>query len=174
MARKLSSRGFTIIELMVTVAIMAIGMAIAYPSFTGMIRSNRLATSTNTLISPFNLARTEAIRSNRGGGICMSANGTSCTTSGGWEQGWLVWTDLDGKGDLTAGEPVVRYFEANSGLTMTSDAEAIIFDQRGRLVPRTDIVLTLKSSECPKNEKLMREITVSQVGQVRFTSKVCP
>lgn len=174
MSRYGSIRGFTLIELMVTIAIMAIGLAIAYPSFTGVIRSNRVATGTNTLIATFNLARTEAIRSNRGGGVCMSANGTSCTTAGGWEQGWLVWTDLDGNGDLTAGEPVVRYFEANKGLAMNSDAKAIIFDQRGRLVPQADIILTLKSSECPKDQKLVRLITVNQIGQVRYESPPCP
>lgn len=174
MSRYDSIRGFTLIELMVTIAVMAIGAAIALPSFTGIIRSNRVATGTNTLIATFNLARTEAIRSNRGGGMCISTNGTSCTTSGGWEQGWLVWTDLDGEGDLSAGEPVVRYMEASKGLAMTSDAKAIIFDQRGRLVPRADIELVLKSTECPKDQKLVREITVNQVGQIRFESKPCP
>src|SRR5690554_5417112 len=73
-----SQRGVTLIELMVTLAVFAIGAAVAYPSFTSVIRSNRVATSTNNFIGAFNLARSEAIRSNRGGAVCPSADGEAC------------------------------------------------------------------------------------------------
>ena len=64
-----TSRGFTLVELMITIAVLAIGSALAYPSFSGVMRSNRVATSTNGLLAAFNLARSEAIRTNRGGGV---------------------------------------------------------------------------------------------------------
>lgn len=173
MSKYRSIRGFTLIELMVTIAVMAIGMAIAFPSFTGMIRSNRAAAGTNALIATFNLARTEAIRSNRGAGVCPSTNGTSCATSGGWEQGWLVWSDVDGMGDFDVGEPVVRYFQASTGLSITTAANTVVFDQRGRLVPSNDVAVKLQTSKCPDDEKLVRNITVSQFGQIRYEPALC-
>lgn len=59
--------GFTLVELMVTVAVLAILSTIAYPSFQSTIRSNRVATTTNELIASLALARSEAIKNTRGG-----------------------------------------------------------------------------------------------------------
>ena len=69
--------GFTLIELLVTISIMAILLTIALPSFQGSMRSNRVATTSNELLASLSLARSEAIRSTRGGGVCASADGAT-------------------------------------------------------------------------------------------------
>ncbi len=86
-------RGLTLIELMVGVAVLAIILMFAAPSFRGAIASNRLTTSTNELVSAIALARSEAIRRGSRVTICKSADGAACTTAGGWQQGWIVFTD---------------------------------------------------------------------------------
>src|SRR6185369_496626 len=87
--------GFTMIELMVTIAIMAILAAIAAPSFNEAILSNKLAGYANNFVASAQLARSEAVKRNKPVRICRSANGTSCATSGTWRQGWIVFSDLN-------------------------------------------------------------------------------
>ena len=83
-------RGFTLIELMVTITVLAILLAVAVPSFDGIRLSNRLTSYATDLLAGSQLARTEAIKRNAPVTMCVSANGTSCATSGGWETGWIV------------------------------------------------------------------------------------
>lgn len=175
--------GFTLIELMVTISIAAIGMAIAYPSFTGVLRSNRVATGTNAVIASFNLARTEAIRSNRGGGVCPSTDGTECSGTD-WNVGVLVFTDRDADRKWSAGDTAIRYFDARPGLLMDAKLAAgesggggattvseVSFDSRGRAAMAVDIVM--KPADCKKDSDLQRRIHVSRIGQTRTGKEVC-
>ena len=69
------SKGFTLVELMVTVAVLAILSTIAYPSFKSSIRSNRVATGGNEALALIALARSEGVRNKQGGGVCGSSTG---------------------------------------------------------------------------------------------------
>ncbi len=80
--------GFTLIELMVTLAVAAIMLTIAVPSFQEFIGSNRLTSEANGFLTSLNLARSEAIKGNVRVTLCVSSNGTSCAASGGWELGY--------------------------------------------------------------------------------------
>ncbi|MES2538446.1 MAG: GspH/FimT family pseudopilin [Pseudomonadota bacterium] len=82
--------GFTLIELMVTIVILAILLAIVMPSFNNALLGGKLNALANNFIASTNLARSEAIKRNSEITLCMSANGTSCASTGSWEQGWIV------------------------------------------------------------------------------------
>lgn len=86
-------RGFTLVELMITLAVVAIVVSIAAPSLGQFIRENRAATQANNLLASVQLARSEAI--NRGMQVTMRR--TSGTNSL-WEDGWTIFTDWDGDG----------------------------------------------------------------------------
>ncbi len=79
--------GFTLIELMVTIAIAAILLALAIPNFIPTITSNRLTTHANELVTALNLARSEAIK--RGQEVVVRKTGAN------WEDGWQVFVDID-------------------------------------------------------------------------------
>jgi type IV fimbrial biogenesis protein FimT len=81
--------GFTLIELMVTIAVVAILLGVAVPAFTSSQLSTQLRTSTNNLIAGAHLARSEAIKRNTIVRLCVSADGATCG-SGNWNQGWIV------------------------------------------------------------------------------------
>lgn len=102
--------GFTILELMITVAVLAILMGIAVPSFNEMIRQNRLATQTNDLLTATAVARSEAVKRGARVTLCpANGNGSDCSGAATWSGGWLVITD-DGAnvGTLDAGEMVIQ------------------------------------------------------------------
>lgn len=83
--------GFTLVELMVTLAVIAIVVSIAAPSFGQLIRENRAATQANNVLASIQLARSEAI--NRGIEVTMLPASNS-----NWHEGWTVFTDWDADG----------------------------------------------------------------------------
>lgn len=83
-------RGFTLIELMITIAVLSILMAITAPSFNNALLGTKLGAYANDLVSSAIVARSEAIKRNTTVTLCASGNGTTCAASGGWEQGWIV------------------------------------------------------------------------------------
>lgn len=163
--------GFTLIELMVTLTVFVILASIAYPSFRGMIRSNRLATANNELIALTGLARSEGIRNSRGGGVCGSTDGTGC--DGEWSKGVLAWSDLDGDGQLGSSDTVLRFSQGNSQLSVLGPAGATIaFDGRGRRRAAADQTLVLSPDTCKTGEP-KSTLTINQSGQVRATKGTC-
>ena len=94
--------GFTLIELMITLAIVAILLTVGVPSLTAFMQGNRLISSTNELVSALHVARSEAIKLNVRVSVCESSDGANCSTTGNWENGWIVFIDGYGAtpGDL--------------------------------------------------------------------------
>ncbi len=84
--------GFTIIELMITVAVASLLMAIAVPSFNQMVVSGRLTAQSNEFVAALSLARSEAIKRNASVTLCRanSATATDCSTASGTWTNWIV------------------------------------------------------------------------------------
>ena len=82
--------GFTLLEAMVSIAVMLILVTIAVPSFNDASLSSQLRSSASDLMASARLARSEAMKRNAPVTMCMSSDGENCATSGGWEQGWIV------------------------------------------------------------------------------------
>ena len=92
--------GFTMIELMVVVAVIAVTMAIALPSFNEMVANNRVTSETNRIVSDIQLARSEAMKRGVRIVMCRSADTTAVTpacggTSHTWTNGWLLFASGD-------------------------------------------------------------------------------
>jgi len=83
--------GFTMIELIVTMTIAGILMALAVPAFNTFIQNQRLTTAANSLVLSLNLARSEALKRDLATGVtvCASADGLNCNGAS-WTQGWIV------------------------------------------------------------------------------------
>ncbi|MCK5385592.1 MAG: GspH/FimT family pseudopilin [Gammaproteobacteria bacterium] len=90
-----NNHGFTLIELIVTLAVVSIVLVTGIPALTQMTDNNRLVTQINSIAGSLALARSEAIKSATTVTLCVSTNGTSCdgTDATNWENGWLVFTD---------------------------------------------------------------------------------
>lgn len=169
-------RGFSLIELMVTVAVVAIVVAIGLPSFQGSLRSNRVATASNELAASLALARSEALRSPGGAGICGTTDGTTCSAD--WGVGWIVWTDIDGNGTPGTGDRILRHVEVRPNLELSMSAavsgedESIRFDRLGRRIGG-DRGFLVQPDVCPAGHNLVRRMAVTPTGQVAISKGHC-
>lgn len=119
--------GFTLIELMVAVTILAVLAALAAPSFNEAILGNKLASYANSFVASAQLARSEAIKRNATVVMCRSADGASCAGSGGWQQGWILWRDADNDDTVDADEVIQRQQALSSDYHFTGNAYSVDF-----------------------------------------------
>jgi type IV fimbrial biogenesis protein FimT len=103
--------GATLIEILTVVAIAAVLAASAGVALRDVGRSARLSGHTYRLLSELNLARSEAIKRNARVVLCKSADGESCASGGGWEQGWIVFHDANNNAARESGETIIRRSE---------------------------------------------------------------
>lgn len=112
---RITKKGFTVIDLMMTLAVAAVLLALAIPSFNTLALNKRITAQTNEFLSSLALARSEALKRVSPVTVCRSANGTTCANSGGWEQGWIVFNDkdkdaqVDSTGNAATNEPILKY-----------------------------------------------------------------
>lgn len=104
--------GFTITEMLVTLSILAILLAIAGPSFKEFMSSSKMVSNANGMIGAFNYTRMEAIK--RGSRVNIGQLGSD------WTSGIVVWVDNDSDGSLDAGEELRLWPAFDSGSTVTS------------------------------------------------------
>lgn len=164
--------GFTLVELMITIAVLAVLLAIGFPSFQNSLRSNRVATTVNEMIASLSLARSDAIRNGHGAGVCASSAGTACD-GGTWGAGWMVWADTNGNGTFEAGETVIKFTAANPRMVGDAANRIVAYDARGRLRAANPLSITLRPDECG-SQQLQRTLNVSRTGQVKVAPGACP
>ncbi|MBU2710142.1 GspH/FimT family pseudopilin [Zooshikella harenae] len=157
------NNGFTLIELMVTIVVLGIILAIAVPSFDSMIKNYRLQSVTNQLIDSFNLARNTALSRNQV--ITIEASGT--TEKKEWNGGWVV----------KVGAEEIRVFEGVSGVVTINatntgagtNIKEIAFSGNGRLsAPNTGAEFTVTDDRSGVKKRV---VNVNLSGQTRITLK---
>ena len=139
--RRRTQRGFTLIELMITVLVGIILIGLAVPSFEAVFNSSRITGQANEFVATLQLARMEAIRRNARVVVCPSTNGTSCQggNPSSWT-GWVAFVDDGGATNNYAGGTSANGV-ADSGDTTIDNGETVL---RSGLVNTS--VLTVTSS----------------------------
>ncbi|MEO7052213.1 MAG: GspH/FimT family pseudopilin [Rhodanobacter sp.] len=138
------SKGFTLVELMVTIAVVAILLAIALPSFRNVIQRNRVASASNDLLASVSYARTTAINRGQLVSMCPSTDGASCTSAGkDFESGWIVYTYPAGAASANtayaaATSTLLRASGTHTGVSINAQQTGVItFGLQGQLRPAT-------------------------------------
>jgi type IV fimbrial biogenesis protein FimT len=115
--------GFTIIELMITIAVAALLLTLGVPALQDMVRNNRLVSQTNNLVADVQLARSEAIKRNTQVALCRSNDLDATPTCGGstedWSTGWLVFADANGNGTYESASDTLLRIGYPSGTDAT-------------------------------------------------------
>ena len=162
--------GVTIVELMITVALVAILMAIGVPSYKYVTNANRLAAEVNGLLGDMQFARGEAIKEGRPVVICSSTDGATCANSTSWKNGWIVFSDVNANGSADAGETVRRVQNAfNSTDTFDADnnISAVSFNREGFAPGANAVTITLHDST--RDSKWTRCLKINTVGMLMTT-----
>ena len=137
------------IELMIALAVLSIIISVGLPRMSVFFKGNRMVVNANDLIAGLNIARSEAIKRNGRVSICKSANAgdasPSCTTAGGWDQGWFVFVEGKEVGNIfgtytPSDGAILRINTGAEGANVTINADSsgianyVTFTSRG--VPR--------------------------------------
>lgn len=157
------SRAFTLIELMITLAILAILLAIAAPSFRDTIQNNRTQTIANDLTTALQFARSEAVKRGVRVDICRRA-ANACADAVDWGNGWLVKVN---------GGDVLRVWEAVGDRDSVSGPnETLTYRPNGLLTKTTDSAFTVAFANC--TGKPQYTIALTATGRVTSTKGTCP
>src|SRR5262249_10780730 len=132
---KSHNRGVTLIELVVTIGIAGILLAIAVPSYRYVTSANRAAAEINNLLGDVQYARSEAIKEGLFITLCPSTDQATCATSTtNWATGWIVFTDVNNNQTVDTGEQVLRITKALGGtdtLTSATGLNSVTFNREG-------------------------------------------
>jgi type IV fimbrial biogenesis protein FimT len=107
------SKGFTLLELIIIIAILAITMAFAAPGLGTMIANNRISGSVNDFVAALQFAKAEAASRVNPVTLCKKdATSTGCIAGGDWQQGWIVFSDLNGDATVNGADTILLNHEA--------------------------------------------------------------
>ncbi len=160
---------FTLIELMITIAVVAVVLTLGVPSFGRLIEQNQLATNVNALVSSMTFARSEAVKRNKPVKLCDSSDAVNCG-SGNYEQGWIVFVDENNDGNLDSPAEELIFvqsaFPANFSIdpNLSTGANDISYLAKGR-ANRNGNFIICKDNDVTK----ARVIILDMNGRTRLT-----
>jgi type IV fimbrial biogenesis protein FimT len=180
--------GFTLMELMITVTVAGILMAIAIPNIRNFIRNNLLSSGVNDLLHSINVARTEAIKrqiqSPAGVVVCGTTDpggppaGLTCTYNS--FRGWFVFQDTNGNWQHDANEPVIEtHTLIDASVTVKTDANNNIVsfgpsgfaNPAGVEVPTATLVMCdVRGVQAVGNNSTGRALFITATGRARASA----
>lgn len=127
-------KGFTLMELLVTVSVAGVLMAAAVPSFTEFVANTRVSSASNLLVTHLNAARNEAITRAMPVTVCASTDQASCSGSTDWTSGWIVFTDATGDPGVLDGDDELLHVNqpSNRDLSLQSGSTYVRFGTIGQ------------------------------------------
>jgi len=167
------SRGFTLVELMITISIASILLAVAVPSYQSLMKGSHLTTQANEFMTALHYARSEAVKRGIRVTICKSADGATCNGDS-WQDGWLIFSDAGIAGSVDSGDEVLRVFPKLAGSSLkggSNFSDRISYLRNGRSQGGNNLpngTFTL----CHQEDA--REIIINVSGRARVKKADCP
>ncbi|MCX7514765.1 GspH/FimT family pseudopilin [Frateuria hangzhouensis] len=136
------ARGFSLIELMVAIIVLAILTSIALPNFRDFSRRNTVTSQSNAILADLQYARNDAISRRVITQICASTDGTACTGSNELEGGWVVYRETapGPTATFTSADEVQRVTQSASGISIRlvdatgAAVNEVGFNQQGSVI----------------------------------------
>lgn len=166
--------GYSLLELVVTMALMVIIAFLGIPSWLDWINTTETATQVNQLIAAINFARSEAIKRNTNISICQSVDGNLC--SGNWNDGYIVFINKNKANQIAASTDRLRFYShlSTRGILIWHGKGMFNINPLGYSFVQNSVF-----SYCPKNRdsRFAREIIISTTGRIRVSQQLawpCP
>ncbi len=164
--------GITLIELLITLTLIAIIVVAATPSLTDALQKQRLTAGLDRLTADILLARSESVKSGDHSIICPTSTGTACSKQADWHRGWMVFSDTNKNGEFDRDEPLHRvqnrlhYIRAKA----YNQRLQIIFTKTGStLLSNTTIIF------CgTRNVNNALSLLVNSAGQIKVNRDINP
>lgn len=162
-------RGFTLIELMIVLILVAIVAGIAAPWMGQVIRNGQMTSQGNSLLGGMQYARGESLARGTTVTICGSSDGVSCDDN--WGRGWIVFVDVDGDKNLGTADEVLRTYAADTAIDSATSAR-VSFTRKGRLDNAGNpLSIVIKRSDCGTEGS--RAVSITTGGRMSLTSGGC-
>jgi len=179
-----AARGVTLIELLVTISVLAVLLTIALPNLRDFVVGNRLSSNVNGFIGLVNYARSEAIVRNQDVVICpKAATATTCASTTAWNTLDIqVFVDADGNGQFNTGDTLLKTMAAvdpagtQTGFDQAASA-TLVFGSAGFARTAQSFKVYAKSSDAAYSTRFGRTLCISRMGRVRvaaYTLTSCP
>jgi type IV fimbrial biogenesis protein FimT len=174
--------GFTLVEMLIAVALVAILLTIGIPSFRFVTNSNRIAAEINGLLGDMQFARSEAVKEGQPVTVCVSTDGATCATganANAWQSGWIVFSDLNANAAVDVATDVVLRvqppFSGTDTFIANNTVKAVTFNREGYANGiATGTVITLHDSSSNRNWTRCLSITlVGLMTSQRYDGAVC-
>lgn len=159
-------KGFTLLELMVTLAVVAVTLGIGLPAFAPTVERVRVANTYHLLTASLMAARTAAVTRSVPVTVCPSSDGNRCRDDQVWEDGWIIFTDADRSGQPDTAASVLRRVEAINGdlsLRTTSGRQRVRYNATGQAYG-SNLTLWLCGHG---GEHLIGKVIVNNAGRAR-------
>lgn len=159
-------RGFSLIELMIAIGIVAITAVIAVPSFIGTTNRYKAMSEVSGFAGDLGFARSEAIKQGSSVTICVSSDGVTCLAANNWEQGWIMFSDPNA--NKTVGTIIRRQKSFTTSDTFIADnsASSITYSRDGFTIglPGTGVV-TVTLHTTPTDNQTTQCVAISKTGR---------
>ena len=171
-------RGITLIEVMITFVITSILISITVPSLITMTLNSRLSALHNSLISDLALARNTSVTSGNFVILCASnSSQTNCrTNSSTWTFGWLIFTDVNDNGSVSAGEPILQVSNRpEHNLKLISNIAKVKFSPEGSAIGYANVFTFCddRGDSAKKGLKLSNSGS-AQIADTDEITRACP
>jgi type IV fimbrial biogenesis protein FimT len=163
--------GFTLVELMIALTIVAILVGLAAPSYRDFTHNNQTSATNNDLVTALNLARNESLRRGTGVTVCPSPDGVVCSNAGDWPKGWIVFQDDAQNGVIAADKYVVQKWSApQGGILVATTSQNIQYQPTGMVTNAAKFDVSYPACRGQNH----RQIQVSPVGTISTQLQACP
>ena len=167
-----SEHGFTMIELLVTMAVLVILLVIAVPQFKSAMQIQQVSSEMNNFLNDLQFARGEALKEGANVSLCASTDSATCSTTSSWDKGWIIYTTptAPDSATFTAGTSTILRvqtgFTTGDSLTSTKTSSVLTFNQQGfpsGVDTTNGLLFTLTNN--PVNQAATRCLLLDSLGR---------